>query len=71
MLDRARGQERALKTGVAYGRGWTPYKRDEQPGTFALVMSGHLAGIAICLWLAAGYTLDEFLAPFGLGGFLR
>ena len=32
---------------------------------------GNLVGIAICLWLAAGYTLQDFLAPFGLGALFR
>ncbi len=33
---------------------------------FALLVFGNLVGIAICLWMAAGYTLEDFLAPFGL-----
>jgi hypothetical protein len=33
--------------------------------------SGNLVGIFICLWLAAGYTLEDFLAPVGLSGLFR
>jgi hypothetical protein len=62
---------RALQTGIVYGRNWTPYNRDEQPGMFASLMFARLVGISICLWLAAGYTLDNFLAPLGLSGFIR
>jgi hypothetical protein len=62
---------RALHTGIVYGRNWTPYNRDEQPGMFASLMFARLVGISICLWLAAGYTLDNFLAPLGLSGFIR
>jgi hypothetical protein len=62
---------RALQTGIVYGRNWTPYNRDEQPGMFASLMFGRLVGISICLWLAAGYTLDNFLAPLGLSGFFH
>lgn len=62
---------RALWTGVAYGKGSTRYSRDEQPGIFAIVIFGHLVGTTVCLWLAAGYTLDDFLAPFGLRGLFR
>lgn len=47
------------------------YSRDEQPGNFAIVIFGHLVGTTVCLWLAAGYALDDFLAPFGLRGFFR
>jgi hypothetical protein len=62
---------RALRTGIVYGRDWTPYSRDEQPGMFAFRMFGQLVGTAVCLWLAAGYTSDDFLAPFGLSAFFR
>ena len=62
---------RALWTGVVYGKNWTPYSRDEQPGTFAFRVFGNLVGIAICLWMAAGYTTQDFLAPFGLSGLFR
>jgi hypothetical protein len=62
---------RALQTGIVYGRNWTPYSRDEQPGMFAFRMFGNLVGIAICLWLAAGYTLENFLAPLGLSTLFR
>ena len=62
---------RALSTGIVYGRGWTPYSRDEQPGMFAFLVFGNLVGIAVCLWLAAGYSLEDFLAPFGLGALFR
>jgi hypothetical protein len=51
---------RALWTGVVYGRNWTPYSRDAQPGMFTFLTFGNLVGIFICLWLAAGYTLDNF-----------
>ncbi len=62
---------RALWTGIVYGKGWTPYSRDKQPGMFAFRVFANLVGIAICLWLAAGYSLQDFLAPFGLGASLR
>jgi hypothetical protein len=62
---------RALWTGIVYGKGWTPYSRDEQPGMFATLVFGNLVGIAVCLWLAAGYTMEDFLAPFGLGALSR
>jgi len=62
---------RALWTGVVYGRNWTPYSRDAQPGMFAFLTFGNLVGIFICLWLAAGYTLEDFLAPVGLSGLFR
>ena len=62
---------RALWTGVAYGRNWTPYSRDAQPGMFGFLTFGNLVGIFICLWLAAGYTLEDFLAPVGLSGLFR
>jgi hypothetical protein len=62
---------RALWTGIVYGKGWTPCSRDEQPELFAFRVFGNLVGIAICLWLAAGYTLQDFLAPFGLTALLR
>jgi hypothetical protein len=62
---------RALWTSIVYGRDWTPCSRDEQPGRFAFLMFGRLVGIATCLWLAAGYTLADFLAPFGLSAFFR
>ena len=62
---------RALWTGIVYGSDWTPFNRVDQPGTFALLMFSRLVGIAICLWLAAGYTLEDFLAPFGLGAVFR
>jgi hypothetical protein len=45
--------------------------RDEQPGMFAFLTFGNLVGIAICLWMAAGYTLEDFLAPLGLSGLFR
>lgn len=44
-----------------------PFRRGETPGTFASLMFSRLVGIAIYLWLAAGYSLEDFLAPFGLG----
>jgi hypothetical protein len=62
---------RALWTGVVYGRNWTPYSRDAQPGMFAFLTFGNLVGIFICLWLAAGYTSEDFLAPVGLSGLFR
>ncbi len=62
---------RALWTGIAYGRNWTPYSRDEQPGMFAFLVFGNLVGIAIYLWMAAGYTLEDILAPFGLRALFR
>jgi hypothetical protein len=62
---------RALWTGVVYGRNWTPCSRDAQPGMFAFLTFGNLVGIFICLWLAAGYTLEDFLAPVGLSGLFR
>jgi hypothetical protein len=62
---------RPLWTGVVYGRNWTPYSRDAQPGMFAFLTFGNLVGIFICLWLAAGYTLEDFLAPVGLSGLFR
>ena len=62
---------RALQTGIVYGRGWTPYDRDKQFGMYALVMFGHLVGITICLWLAAGYSGQDFWGPLGLGGLFR
>jgi hypothetical protein len=62
---------RALWTGIVYGRNWTPYSRDAQPGMFAFLTFGNLVGIFICLWLAAGYTLEDFLAPVGLSGLFR
>jgi hypothetical protein len=62
---------RALWTGIVYGKNWTPYSRDEQPGMFAFLVLGNLVGIAICLWMAAGYSLEDFLAPFGLSGLFR
>jgi hypothetical protein len=43
----------------------------EQPGMYAFLVLGNLVGIAICLWMAAGYTLADFLAPFGLSGLFR
>jgi len=48
-----------------------PYSRDVQPGMFAFLTFGNLVGIFICLWLAAGYTLEDFLAPVGLCGLFR
>jgi hypothetical protein len=62
---------RALWTGIVYGRNWTPYTRDAQPGMFAFLTFGNLVGIFICLWLAAGYILEDFLAPVGLSGLFR
>jgi hypothetical protein len=62
---------RALQTGIVYGKGWTPYDRETQFGTYALVMFGHLVGLCICAWLAAGYTADDFFVPLGLGAFVR
>jgi hypothetical protein len=38
---------------------------------FGLLVFGNLVGIAICLWLAAGYTLENFLAPFGLSTYFH
>ena len=40
-----------------------------QPERRLLDNFGRLVGISICLWLAAGYTLENFLAPLGLGSF--
>jgi hypothetical protein len=62
---------RALQTGIVYGKGSTRYGRDEQPGPYAFVMFGHLVGVTICLRLAAGYQLDDLLAPLGLSGFFH
>jgi hypothetical protein len=62
---------RVLWTGVVYGRNWTPYSRDAQPGMFTFLTFGNLVGIFICLWLAAGYTLEDFLAPVGLSDLFR
>jgi hypothetical protein len=52
-------------------QGLDPYIRDRQPGMFGLLVFGNLVGIAICLWLAAGYTLENFLAPFGLSTYFH
>jgi hypothetical protein len=41
------------------------------PGMFAFLTFGNLVGIFICLWLAAGYTLEDFLALVGLSGLFR
>jgi hypothetical protein len=49
----------------------TLYSRDEEPGMFGLLVFGNLVGIAICLWLAAGYTLENFPAPFGLSTYFH
>jgi hypothetical protein len=51
---------RALWTGVVYGRNRTHYSRDAQPGMFAFLTFGNLAGIAICLWMAAGLYAGRF-----------
>jgi len=60
---------RALKTGLIYGKGSIPYRRDEDPGMFAFMVFGQFVGVIICLWLAAGYRQDDFLDLLGLSGF--
>jgi hypothetical protein len=59
---------RALQTGIVYSSRWVSYNRDTQFGMYALVVFGNLVGITVCLWLAAGYTGQDFWAPLGLAG---
>jgi hypothetical protein len=52
-------------------QGLDPLQPGRRAGDVRLLVFGNLVGIATCLWLAAGYTLENFLAPFGLSTYFH
>jgi hypothetical protein len=61
---------RAAKSGTVFDDG-RAYVEGERPGMFVLVMIGHFVCILFCLWLAAGYSAESFLAQLGLGALVH
>ncbi len=43
------------------------YVEGDQPNLFVFIMIARFFCILFCLWLAAGYTPQEFAAELGLG----
>ena len=52
-------------------QGLDPLQPGRGAGDVQLLVFGNFVGIAICLWLAAGYTPENFLAPFGLSTYFQ
>jgi hypothetical protein len=61
---------RAARSGTVIDDG-RAYVESERPGMFVLVMIGHFLCILFCLWLAAGYSAESFLAQLGLGALVH
>jgi hypothetical protein len=61
---------RAARSGTVFDNG-RAYVESERPAMFVLVMIGHFFGILFCLWLAAGYSAQEFFAQLGLGALVH
>jgi hypothetical protein len=58
---------RAMHSGTIFTRGQA-CEETAHPAMFIVIMIVHGFIVMFCLWLAAGYTPDSFLAQFGLGG---